>query len=135
MPFSIRLHNSVLPDQDRNLHDHPFNFRSIVIDGGYSEVALLRDMTDAQVMAAYGTHALPDMTPDQDTVTFMAAKHYVHTGATYAAMAQRWHRIDQVYGATGAWSIFIMGRRRQTWGFLVKGEKVPWREYLRAHRG
>lgn len=37
MPFSIRLHHIVLPDSDRHLHDHPFDFRTFVLRGWYVE--------------------------------------------------------------------------------------------------
>jgi hypothetical protein len=30
----------------------------------------------------------------------------------------------------GATTLFITGKYRGTWGFLVDGVKVPWREYL-----
>jgi hypothetical protein len=30
----------------------------------------------------------------------------------------------------GAWTIFITGKYRGTWGFLVDGAKVQWRKYL-----
>jgi hypothetical protein len=34
---SIRLHHILLPDADRHLHDHPWAFRTIVLDGYYVE--------------------------------------------------------------------------------------------------
>ena len=54
-------------------------------------------------------------------------------GDTYRSPARRFHRIAIVTGA-GAWSLFIMGRRVNDWGFLVDGHKVPWQQYL-AERG
>ena len=98
MPFSIRLHHIVRPDADRHLHDHPFNFRSILLQGWYVELR-----------------------PDGGrTIT---------AGETYRAPATRWHRISQL-SEGGVWSLFIMGRRVNDWGFLVDGEKVPWQRYL-----
>lgn len=34
---SIRLHHILLPDDDRHLHDHPWDARTIVLDGWYQE--------------------------------------------------------------------------------------------------
>lgn len=99
MPFSIRLHHIVRPDADRDLHDHPFNFRSLVLEGMYYE------------LGTSGWH------------------RRVEAGTTYRAPATRWHRIDGVSDG-GAWTLFVMGRRINDWGFLVNGRKVPWREYL-----
>ena len=104
MPFSIRLHHIVRPDADRHLHDHPFNFRTIVLAGGYME-----------------------QTEPEGPV------RPILPGDTYRSPARRFHRIAIVTGA-GAWSLFIMGRRVNDWGFLVDGHKVPWQQYL-AERG
>ena len=103
MPFSIRLHHIMRPDADRHLHDHPFNFRSILLQGWYVE-----------------------RRPDGGrTIT---------AGETYRAPATRWHRISQL-SEGGVWSLFIMGRRVNDWGFLVDGEKVPWQRYLSEREG
>lgn len=35
--FGVRLHNILRSDSDRELHDHPFTFLSIILRGGYFE--------------------------------------------------------------------------------------------------
>jgi hypothetical protein len=45
----------------------------------------------------------------------------------------QFHRIERV-ARDGAWTLFITGKYRGTWGFLVEDSKVPYREYL-AQRG
>lgn len=35
--FGVRLHNILRSDLDRELHDHPFTFCSIILRGGYFE--------------------------------------------------------------------------------------------------
>jgi hypothetical protein len=35
--FSARIHNILRSDHDRALHDHPFNYRTIILAGGYWE--------------------------------------------------------------------------------------------------
>lgn len=37
LPVSIRVHRILRPDQDRHLHDHPWNARTIILDGWYVE--------------------------------------------------------------------------------------------------
>lgn len=103
MPFSIRLHHIMRPDADRHLHDHPFNFRSILLAGTYIEQA-------------------------EDRFRMFEA------GDTYRSPAGRFHRLDDIDPA-GVWSLFIMGRRVNDWGFLVDGEKVPWQRYLSEREG
>lgn len=34
---SVRLHHILLPDADRHLHSHPWNCRTIILDGWYRE--------------------------------------------------------------------------------------------------
>lgn len=36
--FSVLLHKICTPDKDRDLHDHPWSFWSLVLWGGYEEV-------------------------------------------------------------------------------------------------
>jgi len=36
--FGVRLHEIIRSDMDRELHDHPFDFVSIILSGGYYEV-------------------------------------------------------------------------------------------------
>lgn len=36
-PISVRLHVIKRPDRDRHLHDHPWNARTIILRGGYTE--------------------------------------------------------------------------------------------------
>lgn len=43
--------------------------------------------------------------------------------------ARAWHRIELPEGRT-AWTLFLMGPSRQTWGFLTRFGKVEWRVFL-----
>lgn len=99
MPFSIRVHHICRPDHDRDLHDHPFNYRTVILRGYYLEEDIF-----AQV-------------------------HRRVAGDTVAATAQTFHRIFEV-PAEGVWTLFVMGKRTNKWGFLVGGRKVHWRTYL-----
>ncbi len=38
---SIRVHEILRSDGDRHLHDHPFDFLSIILSGGYTEITPL----------------------------------------------------------------------------------------------
>lgn len=87
--------------------------------------------------------------PDQDrhdhdhpwnARTIILAGSYVEqrSGITYIRQAGdtatlkfgEYHSITQV-SIGGAWTMFIIGPYRGTWGFLVDGVKVHWRKYLR----
>lgn len=98
-PISIRIHHIQKEDDDRALHDHPWNARTIIIKGGYREVR-----EDGKV-------------------------YYREPGDTAGLKFGEYHRITHVH-PEGAWTIFITGKYRGTWGFLVDGTKVQWRKYL-----
>jgi hypothetical protein len=101
IPFSIRIHHIVRPDPDRHPHDHPWPARTWILDGWYME----------------GREEQPKV------VWYRRAP-----GDTARLGFGRFHRIAQVSDG-GAWTLFMFGRYRGTWGFLVDGEKVGFRQY------
>lgn len=102
MPFAIRVHHIKRPDAGLDLHDHPFDYRTIIMDGWYRE-----------------------------TNIFGASTLRFH-GDTIKSRAQTFHHIDDM-PSDGVWTLFIMGRRINAWGFLVGGRKVYYRDYLGKH--
>jgi hypothetical protein len=107
---SVRVHHICVEDKDRHLHDHPWNARTIILKGAYREQ---RPTTD------FGINV---------------ADNYVESvvrrpGDTARLLFGEYHRIAEV-SPGGAWTLFITWKYRGTWGFLVDGKKVPWREYL-----
>lgn len=66
LPFSTRIHFILRPDSDRALHDHPFAYRTFILDGWYVEEDV------------FGKHCLRD------------------SGETVAACAKTFHRIVAV---------------------------------------
>lgn len=105
-PISIRLHQIMREDDDRDLHDHPWNARTFILRGWYKEKR---------------PHSWINYPGDIPRMT----------GTTAALRFGEYHRITGV-SEGGVWTLFVTGRYRGTWGFLVNGKKVPWREYLLA---
>lgn len=110
-PISIRLHQIMREDDDRDLHDHPWNARTFILRGWYKE-ARPRQWC-----------AMSNWSP-----TYLVPRH---AGTTSPLRFGEYHRITGV-SPGGVWTLFVTGRYRGTWGFLVNGKKVPWREYLIA---
>lgn len=98
VPIKIRLHHIRTEDYDRNFHDHPSDYRTLIIDGWYVE----RDL--------FGVDR-----------TFSA-------GSSRSARAETFHRIVEV-SPGGTWTIFIMWKKRNSWGFIVNDKKVHWRDF------
>ncbi len=99
---SVRVHHIMRPDSDRHLHDHPWNARTIVLAGSYVE----------ERPCPFARHLLQR-----------------REGYTGRLLFGEFHRIDRVSDG-GVWTLFFTWRYRGTWGFLVDGNKIPWREYL-----
>lgn len=118
-PISIRLHHIHLPDQDRHLHDHPWNARTIILRGWYKE--------DRRVVSTNSTmfdRALNARVP----LSYLEDYSRI-AGDTAALQFGEYHRITEV-SPGGVWTLFVTGKYRGTWGFMVDGAKVQWRQYL-----
>lgn len=111
--FGVYLHDIHEDDGDRDPHNHPWSFVSLVLRGEYTE-RLYAD-------------------PVGDRQGFVLQRHRrcsVHRMGRDAA-----HRI--VHAAPGLKTLILTGPRRATWGFYVerppdrKGQFVDWTVYER----
>jgi hypothetical protein len=98
---SVRIHWIMRADQDRHLHDHPWNARTVVLKGWYRE----------------------------ERIEHPGMSYWRTSGYTGRLLFGQYHRIAEV-SPGGVVTLFITWRYQGTWGFLVNGVKVPWREYL-----
>ncbi len=117
---SVRIHHICRADQDRDLHDHPWNARTIVLRGWYREER------------PFSALITPETERISDQVVVAGDVRYVFErvpGYTGRLLFGQYHRISEV-SEGGVWTLFITGRKRGTWGFMVNGKKVPWRTYL-----
>lgn len=114
--WSARLHHIVRPDHDRDLHNHPFSYRTYVVKGWYEELYL-----DPQGIKRH---------------------RRISAGETQYS-AGTFHRITKV-SPGGVWTVFVMDENMGDWGFRVLNPQgsdarvthkyVLSREYFRARR-
>ena len=116
---SIRVHHIVRADDDAHLHDHPWDARTILLRGWYTEERPLTALTDREAMQADGIAIA-----DQVRAIFQRA-----VGHTGPVRFNAFHRISRV-SPGGVYTLWFTWRYQGTWGFEVNGQKVPWREYL-----
>jgi hypothetical protein len=100
--WQFMLHKIARPDLDRNPHDHPFDFATLCLRGGYVEHVDLPDGEEQQAHVA-------------GQLRLRAAEHR--------------HRIDRILGPA-AWTLVLAGPKRRTWGFWIGRAFTPWRTYL-----
>jgi hypothetical protein len=93
-----RIHEILRSDNDRHLHDHPWDYTTIILRGGYIE-----HHTDGSTL-------------------------WCPEGTVLNRRAEDAHKLELPHGPVI--TLFIMGPKRQGWGFLTENGKVPWREYL-----
>lgn len=128
---SVRIHHICRADQDRDLHDHPWNARTIILRGWYREERPRSACGHADMVGHCIEVYRPRTTYPSGAVRILPARAVLHrpTGHTGRLLFGEYHRISEV-SPGGVWTLFITGRKRGTWGFDVQGNKVPWRQYL-----
>jgi hypothetical protein len=113
--LSARVHHIATADHDRHLHDHPWNFISVVLGGRYIE----RRPREVE----------PCFTQDDDSELGLLTVR--HAGSLAFRRATDRHAIT--YVSDGVWTLFIYGATVQWWGFYTKAGKIHWRDYATCH--
>lgn len=125
--FGARIHH-IRSSDSQHFHDHPWNFFSLILWGGYWEEQPLKHLGSPLFDA--------ELHWDRET-----RESYVRTwrgrGSWVFRRATTWHRLrltdmprNPPAPIEGTWTLFITGRQVQdTWGHLVDGVKVPQRVY------
>lgn len=99
----VRMHGIMQPDRDRDLHNHPFNYRTFILRGWYCEQRFVdssRTTTEALVRVK------------GDSVD----------GAGF-------HRIASL-PKDGVWTLFFMGKDHGKWGFWCGNRYIESRDYF-----
>jgi hypothetical protein len=105
---AIRLHWIRRADHDRDMHNHPFNYRSFVLKGCYAEEYDEPGMHDSRLLGY----------------------RWVHRGGTVTGSEDKFHRIDLV-PSEGVWTLFCMTRNTNKWGFNHEGTFIRSARYFR----
>jgi len=103
--FGIYLHHIHRPDIDRDPHDHPWAFASVILAGYYRE------------------RAWPDKRKPGESVLRHRMRWSLGRTSRRAA-----HIIERIDGPL--WTLVLTGPRRAEWGFWREGTFVPWRDYI-----
>lgn len=121
-PWSIRVHHIKRDDYERDMHDHPWNARTIILKGHYFEKRLelatsLDLLRDEKILW------------DDKGEPCVETLHWRRPGDTAKLAFQQYHTVVDV-SEGGVWTLFISGPWRGVWGFLVDAVKIPWKTYL-----
>lgn len=102
---NARLHLLLRGDRESHHHNHPWEFRTLVLRGWYvNEVTLPDGTTKCKV---------------------------IYAGQSYRMGVGEFHRIAAVSPGGALTLVFYATKRTgRWWGFLVDGEVIHWRTYL-----
>lgn len=101
----VTLHNTLMSDSSE-LHNHPWNFGSLILTGGYWE-----DTPEGKFWRAPGNFRTKEA----------SALHRLEVDPTIKEPV---------------WTLFIMGEKDQDWGFLNEdGSIEQWQKYLFRQHG
>lgn len=103
----VYLHRFLRSDWDEALHDHPWNFTSLILSGGYWE------------------HT-PAPTPADPMAT---RRRWYGPGRILKRPATWRHRIELPPGRD-CWTLVYRGPKTKSWGFFCRAGFLNWREFL-----
>ena len=109
--FNVYLHQFLRDDDDRALHDHPWDSVSLLVRGRYRE------------------HVDEACYPD----SMVTIREY-QAPAVIKRSAEHKHRLELIDGKP-AWTIFITGPKRRKWGFWCPQGFVPWELFADGPNG
>lgn len=109
--FRLRIHHILRSDYDC-LHDHPWNFLSIILKGSYWEYTPRKRSAE-------------DIENNMDEYHSIVHKK---AGSIIYHKAEDKHRLEIEEGAD-AWTLVFMFRRRRRWGFWTSAGWVFHEEY------
>jgi len=106
-PFNIFLHRFHKSD-DATPHDHPWPYATIILWGGYYEwIPFFNEMGELTC----------------------EVQKWRGPGHFRFCSAESYHRIELKPGKT-CWTLFIPGKKRRDWGFLVNDEWIQHEQYF-----
>lgn len=107
--FTVRLHHILRSDQDRELHDHPWDFTSLILSAGYWEYRPAR-------AGRLG------LSPPFCEIE----RRWCRPLSVVCRKAEDAHRLELT---RPVWTLVITGRKRRDWGFYTKDGWVHWRQW------
>lgn len=123
---TARVHVIHKSDRDPHLHDHPWDYISIILDGAYYEVRHFGSEEEALCRDS----GIPIAGATYCKLTGKWVSIRWHTpGSVIYRKAGDFHRVLLRDGQP-ATTLFLMGPYRNKWGFATDNGKIYWRDYI-----
>ena len=106
-PYNVFLHKFLKSDPD-DVHDHPLNYFTIILKGGYWEwIPVFNSLGEK----------------------FKEYRVWRGPGSFRFGGMNNYHRIELEPGVN-AWTLFFVGPKKREWGFLVNNKWIHYEQYL-----
>lgn len=120
--FMVYLHRFGRSDEDRQLHDHPFSFVSLILKHGYHEV---RPIAPLRERLAVGDKSFDLDDPQVQERAYYAPGSMLFRPSWYA------HRVE-LEKTLPSWSLVVRTRKANDWGFFTHDGWKLWSEWHSA---
>lgn len=110
--FGIYIHRFDGPDPRPTLHDHPWDFTSLVLRGGYIEADSYSQYPDILPVNAEKIRDIPD----QSLMVHSSWNTYLR-GALNRKKATDAHTIVSLLRVP-TWTLMVVGKRQRVWGYI-----------------
>lgn len=121
----VYLHHIIRDDDDRAMHDHPWDSTSIVLRGTMTEICPHFYASASKVRLPSGQSQHVRLGSDASYATELAA------GSITTRKAEHAHRLVVSHGEV--WTLFITGPHRREWGFHCRTGWKHWTQFVREN--
>lgn len=123
---TVRLHNILRSDADRHLHDHPFDFVSFLLNGGY------RETTPCAACNGTGKFIDPDLMWDPrppDCRDCMSTGKRLRFWPRFSVVRKQAEDLHCLTIDKPVWTLVFSGPKRRDWGFATEDGWVHNEQY------
>lgn len=102
--FSVYIHEIFKADEDKHLHDHPWNYISITLTGKFGEFS-------------------------RESIDPLSLKYNILSSSSIVTRkATTFHKI-QILLSNKVTTLFITGKKHRDWGYVVNNKWIQHEEY------
>ncbi len=113
--FNIYIHCIYKPDEDKNLHDHPWDFCSIILKGTYTEQISV--INDEDILLKIPSKYLPTKKINRHPFSIVYRKSHVP------------HKILHILNSKPVWTLVITNTKNREWGYIGDNGWINHLEY------
>lgn len=126
--FRVFFHRILRDDNDRHLHDHPFNFVSLIVNGGYVEhTPSWHVMGETVSRTVKPLSIVRHRATDLHRLSLLRRKVAVITNVCKGVT-----HVGEKEIVVSAWTLVFAGRRLREWGFNTERGWISWKDYQEA---